>query len=149
MDRDRRTRTGARAPGAESDPHSKAAHRGVVGPAQNGTTESDYEVREGQKQTRRTPTNAGSRLKRWMLWKALSEMPAFQPYWGKPAVRNDRGDSGNVGIIRSPLRATVLPDCGGRSVMIVPTATTDLSFSPKLTRLSRSSLLSQSCPFDR
>jgi RNA-directed DNA polymerase len=37
-------------------------------------------------------------------------MPAFQPYWGKPAVRNDRGDGGNVGIIRSPLRATVLPD---------------------------------------
>src|SRR6266481_2703822 len=33
------------------------------------------------------------------------------------------GDSGNVGIIRSPLRATVLPDCGGRSVMVVPTAT--------------------------
>jgi hypothetical protein len=55
--------------------------------------------------------------------KALSDMPAFQPYWGKPAVRNDRGDSGNVGIIRSPLRATVLPDCGGRSAMVVPTAT--------------------------
>jgi hypothetical protein len=55
--------------------------------------------------------------------KALSDMPAFQPYWGKPAVRNDRGDSGNVGIIRSPLRATVLPDCGGRSAMLVPTAT--------------------------
>jgi hypothetical protein len=50
-------------------------------------------------------------------------MPAFQPYWGKPAVRNDRGDGGNVGIIRSPLRATVLPDCGGRSAMVVPTAT--------------------------
>jgi hypothetical protein len=56
--------------------------------------------------------------------KALSEMPAFQPYWGKPAVRNDR-DSGNVGIIRSPLRATILPDCGGRSVMIVPTASVE------------------------
>ena len=55
--------------------------------------------------------------------KALSEMPAIQPYWGKPAVRNDRGDSGNVGIIRSPIRATVLPDCGGRSAMVVPTAT--------------------------
>jgi hypothetical protein len=68
MDRDRRTRAGARAPGAESDPHSKAAHRGVIGPAQNGTTESDYEVREGQTQTRRTPPNAGSRLKRMMLW---------------------------------------------------------------------------------
>ena len=47
--------------------------------------------------------------------KALSDMPAFQPYWGNPAVRNDRGDGGNVGIIRSPLRATVPPDCGGRS----------------------------------
>src|SRR6267378_6259113 len=55
--------------------------------------------------------------------KAPSEMPAFQPYRGKPAVRNDRGDGGNVDIIRSPLRATVLPDCGGRSVTILPTAT--------------------------
>jgi hypothetical protein len=55
--------------------------------------------------------------------KALSDRPAFQPYWGKPAVRNDRGDGGNVGILRSPLRATVLPDCGGRSALVVPTAT--------------------------
>src|SRR5947209_4690338 len=39
-------------------------------------------------------------------------MPALQPYWGKPAVRNDRGDRGNVGIIRSPLRASILPDHG-------------------------------------
>ena len=30
-------------------------------------------------------------------------MPNFQPYWGKPAVRNDRGDHGNGGIIRSPI----------------------------------------------
>jgi hypothetical protein len=28
---------------------------------------------------------------------------------GKPAVRNLREDRGNVGIIRSPLRASVLP----------------------------------------
>ena len=42
--------------------------------------------------------------------KALSERPALQPYWGKPAVRNDRGDDGNVGIIRSPVRAIALPD---------------------------------------
>ena len=40
-------------------------------------------------------------------------MPAFQPYWGKPAVRNDRGDRGNVGIIRSPIRASILPDQTG------------------------------------
>jgi hypothetical protein len=24
---------------------------------------------------------------------------------------NDRGDRGNVGIIRSPIRASILPDC--------------------------------------
>jgi len=50
--------------------------------------------------------------------KALSDRPALQPYWGKPTVRNDRGDGGNVGIIRSPLRATVLPD---RENACVPT----------------------------
>src|SRR3954453_22278121 len=41
-------------------------------------------------------------------------MPAFQRYRGKPAVRNDREGRGNVGIIRSPVRASTLPDCGGR-----------------------------------
>ena len=39
-----------------------------------------------------------------------SDKPALEPYWGKPAVRNLRGDDGNVGIIRSPVRAIVLPD---------------------------------------
>jgi hypothetical protein len=34
----------------------------------------------------------------------------LKPYWGKPAVRNFRGDDGNVGIIRSPVRAIALPD---------------------------------------
>src|SRR5262249_48411483 len=29
---------------------------------------------------------------------------------GKPALRHDRGDDGNGGIIRSPQRAIVLPD---------------------------------------
>ena len=42
--------------------------------------------------------------------KAPSDKPALEPYWGKPAVRNLRGDDGNVGIIRSPIRAIVLPD---------------------------------------
>ena len=44
--------------------------------------------------------------------KAPSERPALEPYWGKLAVRNLRGDDGNVGIIRSPVRAIVLPDRG-------------------------------------
>jgi hypothetical protein len=38
------------------------------------------------------------------------EMPAFKPYWGKPTVRNFREGDGNVGIIRSPVRAIILPD---------------------------------------
>ena len=47
----------------------------------------------------------------WMMpGKAPPERPTFQPYRGKPAVRNDRGDRGNVGIIRSPVRASILPD---------------------------------------
>ena len=42
--------------------------------------------------------------------KALSDTPALKPYWRKPAVRNFREGNGNVGIIRSPLRAIALPD---------------------------------------
>src|SRR5215471_2394980 len=41
---------------------------------------------------------------------APSDIPALKPYRGKPAVRNFRGGDGNVGIIRSPVRAIVLPD---------------------------------------
>jgi hypothetical protein len=65
---------------------------------------------------------AGSRLKLVGCGKVPPYMPAFQPYRGKPAVRNDREGRGNVGIIRSPIRASTLPDCGGRSAMSVPTA---------------------------
>jgi hypothetical protein len=45
-------------------------------------------------------------LNPWARGKALPERPAFQPYWGKPAVRNDGEEGGNVGIMRSPLRAS-------------------------------------------
>jgi hypothetical protein len=42
--------------------------------------------------------------------KAPSDRPALEPYRGEPAVRNLRGDRGNVGIIRSPVRASIPPD---------------------------------------
>ena len=42
--------------------------------------------------------------------KAPLGKPTFQPYWRKPAVQNDRENRGNVGTIRSPLRASILPD---------------------------------------
>ena len=72
-----------------------------------------------------------------VLGRPRLKFPALKPYRGKPAVRNFRGGDGNVGIIRSPLRAIVLPDrrrartdlCGGRSAMIVPTATATRSGS--------------------
>ena len=81
-----------------------------------------FDVRERQTQTKHQSVYAGSRLKPAMRGKVLPYMPAFQPYRGKPAVRNDREGRGNVGIIRSPVRASTLPDCGGREVTRVPTA---------------------------
>ena len=77
----------------------------------------DAEVHEGRRQTGRQQAHAGSRLKPLMSGKAPPDRPAFQPYWGKPAVRNERGDRGNVGIIRSPVRASILPDWGRKPAM--------------------------------
>jgi hypothetical protein len=45
-----------------------------------------------------------------VVGQSSSDIPALKPYWGKPAVRNFRGGDGNVGIIRSPVRAIALPD---------------------------------------
>jgi len=70
----------------------------------------DYEAHEGRMQTDHRTAHAGSRLRSLMSREGTAWKPAFQPYWGKPAVRNDRGDRGNVGIIRSPVRASILPD---------------------------------------
>jgi len=38
-------------------------------------------------------------------------MAGFEVTLEEPAVRNFRGGDGNVGIIRSPVRAIALPDC--------------------------------------
>ena len=59
-----------------------------------------------------------------IVGKAASEIPALKPYRGKPAIRNFRGGNGNVGIIRSPVRAIALPD----SRQTVPEATSALRF---------------------
>src|SRR5262249_15400906 len=61
--------------------------------------------------------------------------PAFQPYWGKPAVRNDREGRGNVGIIRSPVRASILPDYI-RSDSVIRRRRFNVRFAGKRTRLS-------------
>jgi len=42
--------------------------------------------------------------------KARPDRLALKRYWGKPAVRDFREGDGDVGIIRSPVRAIALPD---------------------------------------
>src|SRR5262249_36599184 len=112
-DRDSTTRTRARTPGEEDHPPSTAVHWGVTDPTESGTFGDTNAMHEGRKQTKAWPAlcREQGRAER-RVGKAPSEMPSFQPYWGKPAVRNDRGDRGDVGIIRSPVRASILPDFG-------------------------------------
>src|ERR1700686_867018 len=97
MDRDNITRTGARAPGGER--LGPLARRGLTC-ASSLTPSREYTVKavgtkdEGKQEDGEDP----------------SDIPALKPYWGKPAVRNFRGGDGNVGIIRSPVRAIALSD---------------------------------------
>jgi hypothetical protein len=82
----------------------------ILDPAQYGIIDATTKCTKGGCKLvggRRMP---GAGLSRRSPRKAPLGKPAFQPYWGKLAVRNDRGDRGNVGIIRSPLRASILPD---------------------------------------
>src|SRR3954449_11459480 len=114
-DRDSITRSRVRAPGAEGDPPSTAVHHHGRRPGAVRGNRPDPEVHEGRRQTGRQQVYAGSRLQPLVSGKAPPDRPAFQPYWGKPAVRNERGDRGNVGIIRSPVRASILPNSRGAS----------------------------------
>jgi hypothetical protein len=120
--RDSITRTGARTPGAEDYPTSMAAHGRAPIPTQCGITAVVSTCAKGRHKPNISRCMPGAGLSRSMRGKVLPYMPAFQPYRGKPAVRNDREGRGNVGIIRSPVRASTLPDCGGREVTRVPTA---------------------------
>src|SRR6266849_2175251 len=103
MGRDRRTRTGARAPGVERQkPFERRCFSAQRPPAQNGEpTYAAGSAKDGGKPSDTWAVSHGQ---------ALSEKPAWKPYWGKPAVRNFREGNGNVGIMRSPLRAIALPD---------------------------------------
>ena len=52
----------------------------------------------------------GAGLTKFLLRKALSDMQALKPYWGKLAVQNFRWGDGNVDIIRSSISAFALLD---------------------------------------
>ena len=104
MVRDSITRTGARAPGVKR--HRSLARWCISAPASSTQSEgqgADSEVHEGQRQTARREELA-------VIGKAMPDIPALEPDWGKLTVRNLRGDDGNGGIIRSPIRAIVLLD---------------------------------------
>ena len=105
MDRDSITRTGARTPGVKRQwPLERWCTSAPRPSTQIGdTTLQAARCTKGGLQTARHEELA-------VDGKAPSDIPAFQPDWGKPTVRNDRGDDGNVSIIRSLVRAIVLPD---------------------------------------
>ena len=90
--------------------HLQGGARSSAHPTQCGISEFTTRCAKGRHKPNTSRVYAGSRLKPVMRGKVLPYMPAFQPYRGKPAVRNDREGRGNVGIIRSPVRASVLPD---------------------------------------
>ena len=68
------------------------------------------EACEGWRKLEAEPRMPGAGLSGESSRKAPFDMLALKPYWGKPTVRNFRGGDGNVGIIRSPVRAIALPD---------------------------------------
>src|SRR5512140_3128989 len=105
-DRDTTTRTRARAPGVGGVFHRMAVHDRVLRPDSERTTVATTKCTKGGCKLdggRRMP---GAGLSRRSPRKAPLGQSAFQPYWGKLAVRNDRGDRGDVG-------ASILPDRNG------------------------------------
>src|SRR5713101_7327008 len=97
MDRDSITRTGARAPGVE---RLGPLARRCLTRGSSLTQSREYTVKAVGTKDEGKP----------VFGNALSDIPALKPYRGKLAVRNFRGGDGNVGIIRSPVRAIALPD---------------------------------------
>jgi hypothetical protein len=97
MDRDSITRTGARGPWGRAEDRSHGGAPKHIAPDTEQGIAMVAEEHEGRRQTD-------------VIGKASSDSPALKPYRGKPAVRNFRGGDGNVGIIRSPVRAIALPD---------------------------------------
>ena len=109
-DRDRTTRTRARTPGVVAQATSWRCAIGSCDPAQYGSCDGTTKCTKGGCKPVVAMCMSGADLSGATAGKAPSERPALQPYRGKPAARNVRGDRGNVGIIRSPVRASILPD---------------------------------------
>jgi len=114
MDRDNITRTGAKDPWGRGAKASRtAACRGAEDlDSEPGHSPLPKRAKGGGKLLG-CEGMPGAGLTESPYRKALPDMLALKPCWGKPAARDFRGDDGNVGIIRSPVRAIVLPDQQG------------------------------------
>src|SRR5881628_774108 len=112
MGRDNRTPTGAKDPWGRAAPTPLAQRLAEARPGPD--TEPDQRAVRKRAKGRRKPRadaglpGAGSTAE--AFGKARPDRLALKPYRGKPAVRNFREGDGDVGIIRSPVRAIALPD---------------------------------------
>src|ERR1700731_1642711 len=107
-DRDSRTRSRARTPGVVVKPLHGGARSGPRPGSERATDVTTKCTKDGCKPGV-TTRMSGADLSEVMFGKAPSESQPSSRTEGKPAVRNERGDRGNVGIMRSPLRASILP----------------------------------------
>jgi hypothetical protein len=111
MDQDSTTWTGARTPGVERRNVAEwQCSTEQVSPTQRGGLMLLRRARRMEANLYHATGMLGASLTAARSGKALSDKPALEPYRGKPAVRHLREDDGNGGIIRSPIRAIVLPD---------------------------------------
>ena len=106
MDRDNITRTGARAPGVERLSRSHGGVAQSVSPALRlspKATRATRDAKVGSKLwgTLIDPLHPGRPRLIGRPWSCIGENPPYGILGG---------DDGNVGIIRSPVRAIVLPD---------------------------------------
>ena len=110
-ERDNTTRTGAKDPwGREAGPLAQRPAEARTSLDSGPGQRSGAEAGEGHRKPHCGAGMLGASLTAQPCGKALSDRLALKPYWGQPTVRNFRGDDGNVGIIRSPIRAIVLLD---------------------------------------
>jgi len=89
MDRDSITRTGAKDPwGRGANASRAAAHGRAGGPGLRTRRSAVTEVCEGGGKLSGREGMPGAGLTETPFRKALSDMLALKPYWGKPAVRD-------------------------------------------------------------
>src|SRR5262249_13810260 len=77
-----------------------AVHYRAHGPAQYGRTDAATRCTKGEDKPAVGQCTSGDGLSRSTVGKVSSDKP-FQPDPGKPAVRNDRGDRGDVGVFKA------------------------------------------------